>query len=156
MGLILMISGISIYGFKGESYILVSEDIRDIHIWAYRGVLHLGHTCERNPIIRLGRLKALAPYKELYQSLWSDLSPFSTIGTIQNQAEPEPVFLVLVLFPFRMAPLQRRFLEPSLVPAPDRGPGLQAPVRGPPVVPEGFLGVHCWFPNCGSGTPCGP
>ena len=30
MGLILMTSGISIYGHEGESYILVSEDIKDL------------------------------------------------------------------------------------------------------------------------------
>ena len=34
MGLILLTSGISINGHKRESYILVSGDIRDLHIWA--------------------------------------------------------------------------------------------------------------------------
>ena len=34
MGLIMMTSGISIYGHKGESYILVREEISDLHIWA--------------------------------------------------------------------------------------------------------------------------
>ena len=38
--MILMILWISVREHKGESYILVREDIRDLHIWAERGVLH--------------------------------------------------------------------------------------------------------------------